>query len=65
MPLYTFHCADCEREFEELVSINKIDSVQCPECDSNEVERLLSLVAGLSKSSSAGTSQPTCAPGGG
>lgn len=43
MPIYDFHCAKCHREFELLVrgSITPV----CPECGSENVEKLLSLTA--------------------
>ena len=66
MPLYGFVCQDCQQEFEELVSVSKIDEVTCPECKGGEVERQLSLVANLKSSgSSAISSSAACAPGGG
>lgn len=44
MPMYEFQCAKCHLEFEELV--RKVgEEVRCPQCDSVEVERLLSRVA--------------------
>jgi putative FmdB family regulatory protein len=66
MPLYGFVCQDCQEEFEELVSVAKLDEVTCPDCESGQVERQLSLVANF-KSSGSGTisSGPACAPGGG
>jgi putative FmdB family regulatory protein len=66
MPLYGFVCQDCREEFEELVSVSKLDEVTCPGCKSDEVERQLSLVANF-KSSGSGTisSSPACSPGGG
>jgi putative FmdB family regulatory protein len=66
MPLYGFICQDCREEFEELVSISKLDNVTCPECSSNAVERQLSLVASM-KSSGSGSvaSSAACSTGGG
>lgn len=66
MPLYGFVCQDCQDEFEELVSISKLDDVSCPACESGAVERQLSLVASLKVSGgSTVSSSAACAPGGG
>ena len=66
MPLYGFICQDCEDEFEELVSVSKLDDVACPTCESEAVERQLSMVASLKTSSGSGvSSSAACAPGGG
>lgn len=66
MPLYGFTCENCQEEFEELVSVSKLDEVTCPECESEKVERQLSLVANF-KSSGGGSisNSPACSPGGG
>ncbi len=45
MPIYEFECRDCGHRFEELVGSQvgtEADDVACPDCGSNEVERLLS-----------------------
>ena len=66
MPLYGFICDECSHDFEELVmSANKADNVNCPECGGYKVQRQLSLVAGLAGSSSVTSSAASCAPGGG
>lgn len=44
MPLFDFTCDDCGREFETLVS-SATDSVECPDCQSSDVSRMLSLPA--------------------
>lgn len=42
MPIYEYACESCDEEFEELVL--KDDHVtRCPSCDSEDVERLLSM----------------------
>lgn len=41
MPLYEYACAKCEHTFETLVFGD--EKVECPECESTKVERLLSL----------------------
>jgi len=44
MPLYDFRCKNCHHEFEALVRPGQ-PPVECPECHSQELERLLSLFA--------------------
>jgi putative FmdB family regulatory protein len=41
MPLYDFHCTTCGREFEALVRVQD-PPAKCPDCQSPEIEKLLS-----------------------
>ena len=41
MPLYDFHCTQCDNEFEALVRPQD-PPVKCPSCQSTAVEKLLS-----------------------
>lgn len=51
MPLYEYHCKACDRDFEKRRAIQDADApTQCPECDSAEVTRKLSLFIALNKS---------------
>jgi putative FmdB family regulatory protein len=43
MPLYEYTCQKCEHTFEALVFDG--DAVACPQCESDRVERLLSVPA--------------------
>jgi putative FmdB family regulatory protein len=43
MPLYEYACRDCEHVFETLVYDG--ESVECPECKGDHLERLLSIPA--------------------
>lgn len=45
MPIYEFACSDCDKSFEELVSISKIDEVVCPSCGSQKVKKKMSTFA--------------------
>jgi putative FmdB family regulatory protein len=63
MPLFEFKCADCGHKFEELVMGSK--AINCPECKSADVEKLLSTFAAStsSNSSSASCGAPSCGSG--
>jgi putative FmdB family regulatory protein len=54
MPIYEYRCASCSERFEELVR-RPDETVACPECGGAEVERLLSVFAGVGGSKSATT----------
>ncbi len=43
MPLYEYVCRKCSRQFEELVFGDA--KVSCPSCQSQDLERVLSVVA--------------------
>jgi putative FmdB family regulatory protein len=43
MPLYEYSCTKCEHTFEALVFDG--EAVACPECQTDRVERLLSVPA--------------------
>jgi putative FmdB family regulatory protein len=44
MPLYDYACQRCEHTFETLV-FNAAETVECPQCQSREVQRQLSVPA--------------------
>lgn len=43
MPLYEYVCRKCSRQFEELVFGNA--KPNCPSCQSDDLERVLSVIA--------------------
>ena len=43
MPLYSYHCADCDNEVEMLVGMN--DKAVCPSCGSEKMQQLMSRIA--------------------
>ena len=46
MPLYEYRCHKCGKRFEMLRRMQDADrELECPECRSDEVERLLSTFA--------------------
>ena len=43
MPIYEYKCKKCNKIFESLVlSSRDIKGIQCPECGSEEVQKMLS-----------------------
>ncbi len=57
MPIYEYKCTKCENTFMRLQGIGApTDGVQCPKCESREVERQLSTFA----STSSGSSDTAC-----
>jgi putative FmdB family regulatory protein len=66
MPLYEYACRKCEHQFEELISNG--EPVECPQCHTRRVERLLSIPAkprseGGSLPMSCDPKLPPCGPG--
>lgn len=67
MPLYEFHCNDCQDQFEELVrSSSAVDEVKCPTCGSQHVRRKVSMFASkvVGGGGVAASAAASCAPGG-
>lgn len=48
MPLYTYHCQDCDKASELLMGAS--DTPACPACGGTRMERLLSRIAPEGKS---------------
>lgn len=49
MPIYSYHCAACQHEFESIHSMQVLKdgpSPECPKCKTREVNRVPSLIAG-------------------
>ena len=42
MPIYEYQCSRCHSRFEQLL-LSVQESVACPQCESNEVKRQLSV----------------------
>jgi len=45
MPIYEFHCEECERDSEVLVRTADWRGTKCPECGSARLEKKLSVFA--------------------
>lgn len=66
MPLFEYKCTKCSSRFEVLhKSINNIEKVECPECRSTEINKLLSSfsAAGFGKTSSDYSAADNCETG--
>ena len=48
MPLYSYHCAKCAKDFELLIGSS--EKPACPTCGGRKLERLMSRVAPEGKS---------------
>ncbi len=42
MPIYEYRCGDCGTTFEEIQRFSDPDPESCPECDGEDVSRLVS-----------------------
>lgn len=63
MPIYEFRCRRCEEQFEEIVrNLEQAEEVVCPECGSDQVERLQSGFATIGTDHAAA---PSCGPSSG
>lgn len=66
MPMFEYKCSKCNTKFEVLhKSINKIENVECPECHSSEINKLLSSfsASGFNKTSGYSPSAEKCETG--
>jgi len=64
MPIYEFRCLGCGHVLEFLKLKKEAEEMKCPKCNSEEVERVLSVVS-VSKSLSGKTSSTVKSCGGG
>jgi putative FmdB family regulatory protein len=63
MPLYSYHCAECDKEFELLIGSS--DAPDCPTCGGQNLQRLMSRTAPEGRSRSLAKSARTQAAGAG
>ena len=68
MPIFEFHCLDCDHVFEKLfIHSDEVVELTCPECSSASFERVVSRASHV-MGSRAGGNKPTlneksCGPG--
>jgi len=59
MPIYEYRCRDCGKDSEILLRTYNEDSVQCPHCDSRELEKKWS-APGMVKAGDSGCGDVPC-----
>ena len=65
MPIYEYHCKDCEEPFEVFVrSMSNAPAAECPKCKSVHVEKAVSEVAALGGAANLNSAASACAPTG-
>jgi putative FmdB family regulatory protein len=65
MPIYEFHCEDCDEVFEVRASIREREDgleLKCPKCESENTRQLISRVMLLHGSDGASLTIPGCGP---
>jgi putative FmdB family regulatory protein len=45
MPLYEYHCPDCQQDFEQRVPMAEADQTPCPHCGGQHTQRRLPRIA--------------------
>lgn len=48
MPIFEFVCGKCGKEFERLVFSSELNPPNCPDCDSSDVTKILSVFSSSS-----------------
>jgi len=59
MPIYEYHCGQCQNEFEKLV-FNTSEKIACPKCKSKKVHRVMSAFAFSSGGKFKSTASSSC-----
>lgn len=63
MPIYEYHCSDCGDDFERFLrSMFSKETITCPSCGSEHVNKALSLFGSTSSSSGGSSSAAACGP---
>jgi putative FmdB family regulatory protein len=68
MPIYEYHCEDCEHSFEALVRPGRVEDAACPQCHGGHLSREMSVFASARSGDGAGSGNgftPNGAGGGG
>ena len=65
MPIYEYHCADCDRDFEKLRPMSKASApAPCVHCGGQHTTRAISLFSAITKGGN-GESRSVSGTGGG
>lgn len=59
MPIYEYHCNECNNDFEKLV-FNKAEKIFCPKCNGKNVNRMMSTFAFSSGGKFKSTASSSC-----
>ena len=63
MPIYEYHCTDCDTDFEQFLrSMASQEIITCPECGGQHVKKAISLFGGMSGGSSRAARRRRLAP---
>ncbi len=63
MPIYEYHCSDCGSDFEKFLrSMFSKETITCPDCGGEHVNKALSLFGSTSSSSGGASSAAACGP---
>ena len=62
MPIFEYRCRKCGHEFERII-FGTPDKIDCPHCESREIQKLLSSFAVSSSGRKAAESSSACGPG--
>ena len=63
MPIYEYHCDNCEEDFEKFLrSMFSAEEITCPTCDSAHVSKKISLFGHSSSSAGMTGSAASCGP---
>lgn len=58
MPIFEYHCNQCDNEFEKLVFSGEKEDFTCPVCQSGDINKKVSASSVLSKGSSGSCAAP-------
>lgn len=68
MPLYEYHCSECDQSFEKMMRFSELDlAPECPHCHSRETHKQISTFASRITGGAAAATAPSassCSSGG-
>ncbi len=61
MPLYEYQCSTCEARFDALRGMSEADDpIPCPQCESSETRRIISLFSAIGDQGVIAGDGPSC-----